>query len=96
MGGDPPNPPLEAAMRPRPGSSRSLLAVAYALFSTPFGDCGLAWTACGLAGGKLPERTLAATLLAAGGLYTKARLLALEGVSLIEAAPRLKTWPPAS
>jgi methylated-DNA-[protein]-cysteine S-methyltransferase len=206
------------SMRRPPRSSRSPLPVAHALFSTPFGDCGLAWTAQGLAWVQLPERTPAATrarmvaavasrslsmdggdvgyaeppswvadamarlaghlggraedllpipldmapvspffrrvyeearavprgevrtyaalaaaagspaatravgqamarnpwpvivpchrivgsagkpggFSAAGGLDTKARLLALEGTSLIVAVPRLKTWPPAS
>ena len=35
--------------------------VAHALFSTSFGECGLAWTAHGLAWIQLPDRTPAAT-----------------------------------
>ena len=33
------------------------LPVAHTLFSTPFGECGIAWTARGLAWIQLPERT---------------------------------------
>jgi methylated-DNA-[protein]-cysteine S-methyltransferase len=36
-------------------------AVTQALFATPFGECGLAWTARGLAWIQLPDRTPAAT-----------------------------------
>jgi methylated-DNA-[protein]-cysteine S-methyltransferase len=45
---------------PRPPSIPA--PVAHALFSTSLGECGLAWTAHGLAWIQLPERTPAATL----------------------------------
>lgn len=38
------------------------LPVAHALFSTAFGECGLAWTSRGLVLVQLPEQTPAATL----------------------------------
>ncbi len=34
---------------------------AYALFSTPIGHCGIAWSECGLTGVQLPEQDEAAT-----------------------------------
>jgi O-6-methylguanine DNA methyltransferase len=67
---------------------RSALPVAHALFSTPFGDCGLAWTARGLARVQLPERTPAATwarMVAAVAFH--------DGASTDD--PRPKPWPPA-
>lgn len=57
---------------------KPLAGVAHAFFSTPLGDCGLAWTDRGLAWLQLPEASPEAT---------RARLSALTGSSPASAPP---------